>query len=116
MAVRSGDFFSDDIKDIFAMTCSPPYSDLIARPTSSYSVWLQVRRPRSRVSKTATVAVFKTDKTGPVYRYFRAVYRKGWFSRVGFIEKPVGYPYRAASVRPVTAVTGPVTNGKVNPA
>jgi hypothetical protein len=72
--------------------------------------------PVGRVSKTATVAVFKTDKTGPVYRCFRAVYRKGWFGRVGFIEKPVGYPYRAASVRPVTVVTGPVTNGKVNPA
>jgi hypothetical protein len=71
---------------------------------------------RSRVSKTATVEVFKTDKTGLVYRCFRAVYRKGSFSRVGFIEKPVGYPYRAASVRPVTAVTWPVTNGKVNPA
>jgi hypothetical protein len=51
-----------------------------------------------RVLKTATVAVFKTGKIGPVYRV-------GPFSRFGFIEKPVGYPYRAVAVRSVTAVT-----------
>jgi hypothetical protein len=90
---------------------SPHTSSAEVGETSS----AQPARDAGRVSKTATVAVFKTDKTGPVYRCFRAVYRKSWFSRVGFIEKPVGYPYRAASVRPVTAVTGPVTNGKVNP-
>jgi hypothetical protein len=61
---------------------------------------------RSRAGfKNATLVVFKTDKTGPVYRGFRAVYHVGRFSRFGFIEKPVGYPYRAAAVRSVTAVT-----------
>jgi hypothetical protein len=36
MEVRSGDFFGDDIKDIFAATCSSFPSDLIARSTSSF--------------------------------------------------------------------------------
>jgi hypothetical protein len=40
----------------------------------------------ARVLKTATVVVFKTGKTGLVYRGFRAVYRVGWFSRFGFIK------------------------------
>jgi hypothetical protein len=30
MAVRSGNLFGDDMKDISAATCLPPLSDLIA--------------------------------------------------------------------------------------
>jgi hypothetical protein len=50
-------------------------------------------RAAGRVLKTTTIAVFKTGKTGLVYRGFRAVYRVNRFSRFSFIEKPVGYPY-----------------------
>jgi hypothetical protein len=35
MAVHSGDLFGDGTKNIYASTCSPPPSDLIARSTSS---------------------------------------------------------------------------------
>jgi hypothetical protein len=36
MAVRSGDLFGDDKRNISTATCSPPLSDLIARSTSSF--------------------------------------------------------------------------------
>jgi hypothetical protein len=58
-----------------------------------------------RVSITATVTVFKFNETGPVTSYTERLARKLGFVGTVRGRLPVGYPYRAAAIRSVTAVT-----------
>jgi hypothetical protein len=55
--------------------------------------------------KTATIAVFKFIKTGPVNRPYRAVAEELGFVGTVRGRLPVGFSNRAGSFRPVTAVT-----------